>query len=60
MINHPLVRIFTTFILCCLLITPLMDGFFKYYDNFVKVVYWIVAIYVLLKKIYDVWKSTKS
>lgn len=54
---NPLVRIFTTFILCIMIIMPFTKDFWTYHDGFVTVIYCIVAVYVLGKKAYDIWGS---
>jgi len=60
MLEHPITRIFTTFILSLMLITPLIDKtFLNYADTTVIVVYILVAIFILGKVIYQICKSKK-
>ena len=60
LVFHPLVRIFTTIILCLMLVSPFIQNIYDYSDNFVIVFYWSTAVYVLIKKIYDIYTDSPN
>lgn len=58
-LDNPLIRLFTTLLLCGMLITPFIQDM-SGSDAFVRIVYFIVAIYVFLKKIYDIYRDSHN
>lgn len=56
-IRNPVIQLFTTFILCSMLVTPFIQNIYEYTDLFVEIVYWSVAVYVFIKKIYDIYSN---
>jgi hypothetical protein len=58
-IYHPLLKIATTIFLAVMLIAPFANNMVKpqYVDGLVLTVYYGVAIYIVVKKIYDVIKK---
>jgi hypothetical protein len=57
-IDHPLLRITSTLFLATLLLLPFINGMIKneYNDLIILSTYFTVACYIVLKKIYDIFK----
>jgi hypothetical protein len=59
-LKNPMVRVFTTFLLSLLIVSPFIQNIYEYSDGTTKVLYFLIAAYVLIRDIYVVTRDTRN